>query len=83
MASKPTQTAFEEATNEEIEKLVATDPESNISIEGEVPSATSSSSKISIPERISFLLYGLRKFSCVIVMWNAVFFVLMLFVFGS
>ena len=37
----------------------------------------------SVMVRIRVLVYGMRKFSCVIVVWNVFFFVLMVFVFGS
>ena len=37
----------------------------------------------SVMVRIRMLVYGMRKFSCVIVVWNVFFFVLMVFVFGS
>lgn len=82
LATKPLQLNTEQGSMEEKESLVATDPENTL--KGSEDGANSQSQpKISIAERISFLLYGLRKFSCVIVMWNAVFFILMLFVFGS
>lgn len=37
----------------------------------------------SVMVRIRMLVYGMRKFSCVIVVWNIFFFILMVFVFGS
>lgn len=33
--------------------------------------------------RVRMLVFGIRKFSCVIVIWNFLFFILMMFVFGS
>ena len=37
----------------------------------------------SLMVRVRMLVFGIRKFSCVIVIWNALFFILMVFVFGS
>ena len=37
----------------------------------------------SLMGRVRMLVFGIRKFSCVIVIWNAFFFILMVFVFGS
>lgn len=37
----------------------------------------------SVMGRVRMLVFGIRKFSCVIVIWNIFFFILMVFVFGS
>jgi hypothetical protein len=37
----------------------------------------------SVMVRVRMLVFGIRKFSCVIVIWNFLFFILMVFVFGS
>jgi hypothetical protein len=83
LATKPA--SHEAGTQEEIEKLVDNLEAPSSPSENVTGSNTASvpQSKTSIPDRISYLLYGLRRFSCVLVMWNAVFFILMMFVFGS
>ena len=37
----------------------------------------------SLMMRVRTLVFGIRKFSCIIIIWNAFFFILMVFVFGS
>lgn len=83
LATKPM--SHEAGTQEETEKLVQnleapSSPNENVTDSNMQPTPQS---KPGILDRISYLLYGLRRFSCVLVMWNAVFFILMMFVFGS
>lgn len=40
-------------------------------------------SGVTIMVRLQMLVFGIRKYSCVIVIWNVFYFALMVFVFGS